>query len=234
MVGRALDQGPGVEQARKVKLTAEARRRGECAEDGDQPRHAGTARLIGQIRRGPCLVSLSAARDLTQEFFTRLVEKNYVSSAEHHRGRFRSFLRMAIHRFPLNEMDRDRALRRGGGAVILPMEVEAAEGRYRREPSHGITPEAIYERRWALTVLERALNRLKEQDSSDRFEALAPFLTGDAPRGASESVAAGRGMSERALKVAVHLAAPSTPRIAAGGDCGDRARRIGTLTLDIS
>ena len=177
---------------------------------------------------------VDAARDLTQEFFTRLVEKNYVSSADHHRGRFRSFLRMAVQRFLLNEIDRDRALRRGGGAVILPIDVESAEGRYRLEPSHGITPEAIYERRWALTVLERALNRLKEQDSSDRFEALAPFLTGDAPRGASESVAAGRGMSERALKVAVHLAAPSTPRIAAGGDCGDRARRIGTLTLDIS
>jgi RNA polymerase sigma-70 factor (ECF subfamily) len=147
---------------------------------------------------------IEPARDLTQGFFALLVEKNYISSADHQRGRFRTFLRMAVQRFLLNEIDHEQALRRGGGAVVLSIDAESAEGRYRAEPSHALTPESVYERRWALTVLERALRRTQERDESGRFAALAPFLTGDAPRGSYESAAATLKISEGAFKTAVH------------------------------
>ena len=147
---------------------------------------------------------VEAARDLTQEFFTLLVEKNYVSSADHERGRFRSFLLMAVQRFLLNDTDRNRAVKRGGGAPIDSLDSEDAEGRYRLEPSHNTTPEILYERRWALLILERALQRLKDRYPPERFALLAPFLTGGAPRGDYERVASELGVSEGGLKVAVH------------------------------
>ena len=144
------------------------------------------------------------ARDLTQEFFTRLVEKNYLSAADRSRGRFRSFLLMAVQRFLCNDYDRQSALRRGGHTVVQSLDAEDAEGRYRLEPSHQITPEAVFERRWALLILDRALTRVKSQARMAHIELLVPFLTGDAPRGAYETVAARLGMSEGALKVSVH------------------------------
>jgi DNA-directed RNA polymerase specialized sigma24 family protein len=145
-----------------------------------------------------------AARDLTQEFFTRLVEKNYVASAHHDRGRFRSFLLMAVQRFLLNEADRNLAVKRGGGAPINSLDSNSAEERYRHEPSTNTTPETLYERRWALMVLERAKNRLKSRYPEDRLAIMMPFVAGEAPRGAYEPAAADLGMSEGALKVAVH------------------------------
>ncbi|MGH9675101.1 MAG: RNA polymerase sigma factor [Bryobacteraceae bacterium] len=147
---------------------------------------------------------VDAARDLTQEFFARLVEKNYVASADHDRGRFRGFLLKAVQRFLLNQSDRDRAQKRGGGVPAASIEVEAAEGRYQREPRHDVTPETMYERRCALTILERTMARMRDREESKRFDAMAPFLAGDGPRGAYESAAAALGISEGAFKVAVH------------------------------
>jgi RNA polymerase sigma-70 factor (ECF subfamily) len=145
-----------------------------------------------------------AARDLTQEFFTRLVEKNYVAAAHHDQGRFRAFLLMAVQRFLLNEADRNLAAKRGGGAPIDSLDSNTAEVRYRREPSTDTTPETLYERRWALVVLERARNRLISRYPEDRLKVMMPFLVGEAPRGAYELAAADLGMSEGSLKVAVH------------------------------
>ena len=145
-----------------------------------------------------------AARDLTQEFFTRLVEKNYVASADHDRGRFRSFLLMAVQRFLLNEIDRHQTVKRGRGAPIDSLDLETADERFCREPSSNTTPETLYERQWALTILERALNRLKVRYPADRLAVMTPFLIGEAPRGAYELAATGLGISEGALKVAVH------------------------------
>ena len=147
---------------------------------------------------------VEAARDLTQEFFTRLIEKNYVASADHDRGRFRGFLLTAVQRFLLNQSDREHARKRGGGAPMLPIEVETAEGRYQREPGHDVTPETMYERRWALTILERTMARMRDREEPRRFDAMAPFLAGEGPRGAYESAAAALGISEGAFKVAVH------------------------------
>jgi RNA polymerase sigma-70 factor (ECF subfamily) len=145
-----------------------------------------------------------AARDLTQEFFTRLVEKNYVASARHEQGRFRAFLLMAVQRFLLNEADRTRAIKRGGEAPNDSLDSNTAEERYRREPSTDTTPETLYERRWALMVLELAKNRLKSRYPEDRLTVMMPFVAGEAPRGACEVAAADLGMSEGSFKVAVH------------------------------
>jgi RNA polymerase sigma-70 factor (ECF subfamily) len=147
---------------------------------------------------------VETARDHTQEFFTRLIEKNYVASANHDKGRFRSFLLMAVQRFLLNEADRNSAYKRGGGAPIASLDTEVAEGRYRREPSNDTTPETLYERRWALMIMERALNRLQSKYPADRLAMMMPFLAGEAARGAYELVAADLGISEGSLKVAVH------------------------------
>ena len=143
------------------------------------------------------------SRDLTQEFFARVVEKRYLPAADRSLGRFRTFLLTAVQRFLFNDLDRRVALKRGGGMMIEALDSRDAEGRYSREPSHQMTPEAVYERRWALTVLDRALDRVKAAAPA-HFEQLAQFLTGDAERGAYERIAPRLGMSQGALKVAVH------------------------------
>jgi RNA polymerase sigma-70 factor (ECF subfamily) len=112
---------------------------------------------------------------------------------------------MAVQRFLLNEIDRKQAAKRGRGAPIDSLDIETAEERYRREPANNTTPETVYERGWALTILERALNRLKVRYSADRLEKMMLFLVGEASRGAYEVVAADLGISEGALRVAVHL-----------------------------
>jgi RNA polymerase sigma factor (sigma-70 family) len=147
---------------------------------------------------------IETARDLTQEFFTRLIEKKYVASAGEDRGRFRGFLLMALQRFLLNLGDHQRALKRGGGAAIESLDSQTDEQRYCRELAHEITPEALYERGWALMVLERARTRLKGRYPADRLAAMMPFLVGEASRGEYQLVAAQMGTSAGSLKVAVH------------------------------
>jgi len=141
------------------------------------------------------------AKDLTQEFFARLIEKDYVQQADQERGRFRSFLLGAVRHFLGSQRRRDRAQKRGGGQEALPLEAEAADGSYRFEPRTDETPDKIFERHWALTVLERALAGLREVK---HFEHLKQFLVEGEPGGAYSRVAAELGMSEGALKVAVH------------------------------
>src|SRR5262245_25537703 len=102
------------------------------------------------------------ALDLTQDLFVRLLEKGVVASADPARGRFRSFLRAVCADFLANRRDRENALKRGGGA-ILPIDPDEAEGRYAREPAHELTPERIFDRTWALTLLGRVLERLREE-----------------------------------------------------------------------
>ncbi len=97
------------------------------------------------------------AADLTQEFFARLLEKDYLRSVDRSRGRFRSFLLAACSHFLANERDRERARKRGGGRPPVSIDVRDAEGRYLAEPSHGLTAERLFERRWALTLLEGVL-----------------------------------------------------------------------------
>ena len=148
------------------------------------------------------------ARDLTQEFFVRVLEKHYLQSADPERGRFRSFLLTAFKRFLSKERDRQNTKRRGGGMNLLPLDFEAGERRYSLEPVHEVTAERTYEQRWALTLLDRVFARLREEfDEADKqkdFNCLKVYLTGGAGTPSYQEAAAELAMTEGAVKVAVH------------------------------
>jgi RNA polymerase sigma-70 factor (ECF subfamily) len=148
------------------------------------------------------------AADLTQAFFTRVLERHYFAGADPGRGRFRAFLCAAVRHFLSNERDWARALKRGGAHQIVPFEAVTAEGRYRREPRDEVTPETLFDRRWALLVLERALERLREEHRAagkiELFERLKGFLTGDHGDQPYAEAAEHLSMTEGALRVAVH------------------------------
>ena len=148
------------------------------------------------------------AQDFTQEFFARLLDKNWLADIEPAGGRFRSFLLTAANRFLANEYDRGQAVKRGGGKQIISLDEARAEERYRNEPATNETPEKIFERRWALTVLDQALARLRAETAtsgkSRQFELLDPFLSREAAEGEYASLAAQLGVSAGAVGVAVH------------------------------
>jgi RNA polymerase sigma-70 factor (ECF subfamily) len=147
------------------------------------------------------------AQDLTQEFFARLLEKDVLAAVDQNKGRFRSFLLAACQHFLANQHDHDCAQKRGGGREPMSIDFRDADGRYAHEPAHGETPERLFERRWALALLERVLARLRgEYEAAGRallFECLKSRLTGDraVPHAA---VARELGVTEGAVKVAVH------------------------------
>jgi RNA polymerase sigma-70 factor (ECF subfamily) len=146
------------------------------------------------------------AQDLTQDFFIRVIEGRYLDRAVPEKGRFRSFLLTSLKFFVADEQDRQRAHKRGGGAVVS-LEFSLGEERYRREPAHDETPERMFERRWALSVLDRVVERLRDEfvrhGRPEHFERLKVFLLGhsDAPYAA---LAREMNTSEGALKVAIH------------------------------
>ena len=110
-------------------------------------------------RRG---YSADEAQDLTQEFFVRVLEGRYLDRAGPEKGRFRSFILTSLKFFVADEEDRQRARKRGGGALV-PLEFSSGEERYQREPAHDETPERIFERRWALAVLDRVVEKLRNE-----------------------------------------------------------------------
>ena len=146
------------------------------------------------------------AQDLTQEFFIRVLEGRYLDRADPEKGRFRSFILTSLKFFVADEEDRHRAHKRGGG-VLVTLEFSSGEERYQREPAHNETPERIFERRWALSVLDRVVERLRSEfvhhGRPEHFERLKVFLLGqsDAPYAA---LAREMNTSEGALKVAIH------------------------------
>jgi DNA-directed RNA polymerase specialized sigma24 family protein len=148
-----------------------------------------------------------SARDLTQGFFARVLEKQYFKDAKRERGRFRSFLLTAVKNFLANEYDFAVAAKRGGGQPHLALEFDDGELRYSREPADKITPEDLYERQWAHTVLAAAMVRLEtglpKGERRELFLALKPALTGDDL--ASYATLARRfKTTDGALRVAVH------------------------------
>jgi RNA polymerase sigma-70 factor (ECF subfamily) len=148
------------------------------------------------------------AEDLTQSFFARLIEKEYLKAAAPEKGRFRTFLRVALKRFLANEWDRSKTLKRGGGFTTVPLDSSAAEDRYQNELSNSSSPERIYERRWAMACLEQTMARLRsEYDRLGKiaeFEVLKAALT--AERGAIPygAMATALEMKEGAARVSVH------------------------------
>ncbi|HUC86663.1 MAG TPA: RNA polymerase sigma factor [Candidatus Acidoferrales bacterium] len=148
------------------------------------------------------------AQDLTQEFFARLLAKNFLAGADESRGRFRSFLLSSLKHFLANEWDKARAQKRGGGQIPIPIDPAAAETGCCFEPADQATADKIFERRWALTLLDRVLWRLRrDYVSSGRerlFEQLKPTLTEASRTVRYAEMAARLGTSEGAVKVAVH------------------------------
>jgi RNA polymerase sigma-70 factor (ECF subfamily) len=148
------------------------------------------------------------AQDLTQEFFARCLEKDYLQAAERERGKFRSFLLMALNRFLSNEWDKANCQKRGGGQEILSLDAEATETRYVAEPADEMTPEKVFKRRWALAVLEQVLNQLEaefsEAGKAELFRELKIFLSGEKSESPSAEIAVRLGMTEGALRAAVY------------------------------
>jgi RNA polymerase sigma-70 factor (ECF subfamily) len=152
--------------------------------------------------------SAQDAQDQTQEFFARLLEKDYLQSADPRRGKFRSFLLTAFQRFLAKEHARATAQKRGGERRLLSLEFHDGERRYSHEPADSTTPEKFYERRWALTLLEQALARLRQEftfaGKEQLFEALKGTLTGDGISEPYERIGRDLGLSEPAVKTASH------------------------------
>ncbi len=150
----------------------------------------------------------SSAEDLVQGFFAALLEKEGLSSVNRSKGRFRSFLMAACSHYLSNRRDHDRALKRGQGRVFVPIDSLEAEDRYRREPTHELTAERLFERRWATTLLDHVLERLGAEMSAAGkgrlFEALRPALLGSVNRLPYASIATELGCSESAARLAAH------------------------------
>jgi RNA polymerase sigma-70 factor (ECF subfamily) len=162
--------------------------------------------LYSYIRRrgnGP-----EQAKDLTQAFFAQLLEKNYLNELTPGFGRFRSFLLASLNHFLANEWDKAQAQKRGGGTRVISLNDDSAEGRYSLELMDHVTPELLYERRWACTVLEHVLGRLRAEfaagERAGLFDELKIFLTPDHERVSYAVVAQRTGLKENTVKVAVH------------------------------
>ncbi|MGA2244388.1 MAG: sigma-70 family RNA polymerase sigma factor [Verrucomicrobiota bacterium] len=148
------------------------------------------------------------AQDLTQEFFARLLEKDFLGSVDQTKGRFRSFLLAALRHFLSHQRDRARAQKRGGGQTPLSLDFSDAETGLGFQPADEQTPEKAFEKRWALTLLEQALARLRQEYSErgrlEIFEQLKTTLTEGRGGVAYAELAAGLGISEASVKMAVH------------------------------
>lgn len=159
--------------------------------------------LYAYLRRGG--LSAHDAQDTTQAFLTSLLERNDLATLSPARGKFRSFLLAALTHFLSNQRDHAAAQKRGAGQT-LSFDALSAEARYALEPADTLTPDRLFERRWALALLDHAIERLQAAyaatQQSALFEALKPTLTGEAPR--SAAVAAQLQMTEGAVKVAAH------------------------------
>ncbi len=149
-----------------------------------------------------------AAADLTQDFFVHLIEKGALACVDPALGRFRSFLIASARNFLANEHDRTTALKRGGGLKTVTFDGDEADRRYRSEAHAGWDQDRAFDRQWALTVLHRALERLRSEYAragrAGEFAHLSPFLTGEGANRPYQQVAASLQTTEAAVKTAVH------------------------------
>ena len=148
------------------------------------------------------------AQDLTQGFFLHLLEKGALQAAVPTRGRFRSFLLSSLHHYISNQWRHDQTQKQGGGCRILSLDLEDGERRYHLEPADEMTPEKIYERRWAMTLLNKAVEALRDRyarsDKLQIFDALKVYLGGQDDTVPYRDLAQQLGTTEGAVKVAVH------------------------------
>ena len=148
------------------------------------------------------------AEDLTQAFFTHLLEKETLKKVNRQKGKFRSFLLAATTNFLTNEWDKRQTLKRGGQIQIISFDDVRAEELYSHEPIGSLTPEKLFERRWAFTLVNQVIARLKEEyigaDKAELIGKIEPGLTNEANPGLYADWAASLNMNEGAVRVAVH------------------------------
>jgi DNA-directed RNA polymerase specialized sigma24 family protein len=148
------------------------------------------------------------SQDLTQGFFAQFLKKNSLLQANPARGRFRTFLLSSIENFLTNEWDRSMAQKRGRGQKPISWDEQDAEGRYLNEPVESMTPERIFEKRWAATLLELVLKRMRAEfllsGRAELFEALKAHLWSEEPAMSYTHLAAQLNMTTVAIKVTVH------------------------------
>jgi RNA polymerase sigma-70 factor (ECF subfamily) len=148
------------------------------------------------------------AADSTQGYFATLLEKRYVRDARADRGRFRAFLLTSFRHYLANELDKQRAQKRGGGLVSIPIDIETAERNYSVDLSHRLTPDKLFEKQWAVTLIGRALScvqgDLETLGKGTIFEAMRVHLTGEGSEQSYEEQASRHGMTAGAFKTEVH------------------------------
>lgn len=148
------------------------------------------------------------AQDMTQGFFARLLMKNGLQSVAREKGKFRTFLLVALNHFLVNEWTRGQTQKRGGGCTRVPLTGHSAETRHLADPADHLTAEKLYDRRWAMALLDRVLERLSEEFAAAGkaavFDKLKDSLMAEKGAIPHSGVAAELGMSEGAVRVAVH------------------------------
>jgi len=148
------------------------------------------------------------AQDLTQDFFFRLLQKDCLLRADRDRGKFRTFLLGSLKNFLVNEWKRAGRLKRGGGVEFLPIDTNLAEDRYAEEPGKDASPDTAYERRWAITLIERVLATLRQEyslaDKARLFDELKGFIWGDKSTASYAEIAGHLNVSAGTVKVAMY------------------------------
>jgi len=147
------------------------------------------------------------AQDLTQGFFARLLQKDYLQAAARERGKFRTFLLVALTRYLANEWDREHAQKRGGFSPVVSIDQELAESRFAAEPFHNVQPDVLFDRQWAMTLLDRTMTRLQEEyvasGRAKLFEYLQSCLAREESALPYAEIAARLKLTEAAVKMAV-------------------------------
>jgi RNA polymerase sigma-70 factor (ECF subfamily) len=162
--------------------------------------------LYAFVRRQGC--GVHDAQDLTQGFFFHLLKRRDLASVSRKKGRFRSFLLVALKHFLVNQWERTQAMKRGGGLAFVPLDCDSAEQRLAAEPVENLGAEKLFDRGWARAVLDAVLARLSNEYSASGharlYEALNPFLSSEGRRRPQVEVGAELGMNENSVKQAVH------------------------------
>ena len=162
--------------------------------------------LYAYVRRR--VTDIDQAQDLTQSFFAECLEKNSVGVADPRRGKFRAFLLTSLKHFLSKEWEKSRTLKRGGGRAALSLDFDRADARYGMEPCSGLTAEQLFDRQWAVTLLELIFERMESEfarsGKAAQFQQLKGFVVGDHAGATYAAAAAGLGISEAAAKMAAH------------------------------